>query len=474
MDVLNGYLDDMKTAVDNYDSNLEEAQKDISAYWTELLNSPNATPEQKEVAQKALDDLPNAIQNMKDKSREQMTQVTDLFQTDFIDKISGVITDAKSKWEDMNFWEKWLAGNDEDEFIREAVEKQVGNIDELSDAIEARMDELGVDGAGWSKDVGEDLLNNLFDWEAMTTSDLTYSLKDNYEEIVNNALESAKPSVTDTAKNVASATVDEFNNGVEESKGASLETLDNWMGDAGNVLTDSSVTDDASNSARNTVETFNAGISNNTGTTVDTLTSFRTTITDNIAPASSDIENIGKNIVDGISNGMNLRLKSLGETTSKIANTIVETTRSKLDIHSPSKVMKALGNYTTEGYLIGLNNKVGDVKSALSNMVEPVTMEPVSARKFVAREKVAMASITAPRNTVSTDAIMQGFMEEMKPAITEAVFEAMMANSNSSTGEKNAPTVEVTLKADNETLYKMVKKGKESYNRRYHIVEDMG
>lgn len=474
MDVLNGYLDDMKTAVDNYDSNLEEAQKDISAYWTELLNSPNATPEQKEVAQKALDDLPNAIQNMKDKSREQMTQVTDLFQTDFIDKISGVITDAKSKWEDMNFWEKWLAGNDEDEFIREAVEKQVGNIDELSDAIEARMDELGVDGAGWSKDVGEDLLNNLFDWEAMTTSDLTYSLKDNYEEIVNNALESAKPSVTDTAKNVASATVDEFNNGVEESKGASLETLDNWMGDAGNVLTDSSVTDDASNSARNTVETFNAGISNNTGTTVDTLTSFRTTITDNIAPASSDIENIGKNIVDGISNGMNLRLKSLGETTSKIANTIVETTRSKLDIHSPSKVMKALGNYTTEGYLIGLNNKVGDVKSVLSNMVEPVTMEPVSARKFVAREKVAMASITAPRNTVSTDAIMQGFMEEMKPAITEAVFEAMMANSNSSTGEKNAPTVEVTLKADNETLYKMVKKGKESYNRRYHIVEDIG
>lgn len=474
MDVLNGYLDDMKTAVDNYDSNLEEAQKDISAYWTELLNSPNATPEQKEVAQKALDDLPNAIQNMKDKSREQMTQVTDLFQTDFIDKISGVITDAKSKWEGMNFWEKWLAGNDEDEFIRKAVEKQVGNIDELSDAIEERMDELGVDGAGWSKDVGEDLLNNLFDWEAMTTSDLTYSLKDNYEEIVNNALESAKPSVTDTAKNVASATVDEFNNGVEESKGASLETLDNWMGDAGNVLTDSSVTDDASNSARNTVETFNAGISNNTGTTVDTLTSFRTTITDNIAPASSDIENIGKNIVDGISNGMNLRLKSLGETTSKIANTIVETTRSKLDIQSPSKVMKALGNYTTEGYLIGLNNKVGDVKSALSNMVEPVTMEPVSARKFVAREKVAMASITAPRNTVSTDAIMQGFMEEMKPAITEAVFEAMMANSNSSTGEKNAPTVEVTLKADNETLYKMVKKGKESYNRRYHIVEDMG
>ncbi len=474
MDVLNGYLDDMKTAVDNYDSNLEEAQKDISAYWTELLNSPNATPEQKEVAQKALDDLPNAIQNMKDKSREQMTQVTDLFQTDFIDKISGVITDAKSKWEDMNFWEKWLAGNDEDEFIRKAVEKQVGNIDELSDAIEERMDELGVDGAGWSKDVGEDLLNNLFEWEAMTTSDLTYSLKDNYEEIVNNALESAKPSVTDTAKNVASATVDEFSNGVEESKGASLETLDNWMGDAGNILTDSSVTDDASNSARNTVETFNAGISNNTGTTVDTLTSFRTTITDNIAPASSDIENIGKNIVDGISNGMNLRLKSLGETTSKIANTIVGTTRSKLDMHSPSKVMKALGNYTTEGYLIGLNNKVGDVKSVLSNMVEPVTMEPVSARKFVAREKVAMASITAPRNTVSTDDIMQGFMEEMKPAITEAVFEAMMANSNSSTGEKNAPTVEVTLKADTETLYKMVKKGEESYNRRYHIVEDMG
>lgn len=481
MDVLNGYLDDMKTALDNYNDDLDEAAKSVTQQWTAIKNSPTSTPEEKANAEAQLQYIPEAVAKMKEDAASQMTQVTDLFQTDFIDKISGVITKAQEDWEGMNFWEKWAAGNDEDAYIRKAVEKQVGNIDELSDAIETRMDELGVDGAGWGKDATKDLLDSLFDTDVYTYMTASgpgklceYTLKENYEDIINNALESAKPSVTDTAKNVASATVDEFNNGVEESKGASLETLDNWMGDAGNVLTDSSVTDDASNSARNTVETFNAGISNNTGTTVDTLTSFRTTITDNIAPASSDIENIGKNIVDGISNGMNLRLKSLGETTSKIANTIVETTRSKLDMHSPSKVMKALGNYTTEGYLIGLNNKVGDVKSALSNMVEPVTMEPVSARKFVAREKVAMASITAPRNTVSTDAIMQGFMEEMKPAITEAVFEAMMANSNSSIGEKNAPTVEVTLKADNETLYKMVKKGKESYNRRYHIVEDMG
>ena len=54
----------------------------------------------------------------------------------------------------------------------------------------------------------------------------------------------------------------------------------------------------------------------------------------------------------------------------------------------------------------------------------------------------------------------------MASAVESGVRSAMQGNGNA------APIVDVTLQCDAETLYRMVKQGEESYNGRYHIVED--
>ncbi len=56
----------------------------------------------------------------------------------------------------------------------------------------------------------------------------------------------------------------------------------------------------------------------------------------------------------------------------------------------------------------------------------------------------------------------------MASAVESGVRNAMQGNGNT------APIVDVTLQCDAETLYRMVKQGQESYNGRYHIVEDFG
>lgn len=56
----------------------------------------------------------------------------------------------------------------------------------------------------------------------------------------------------------------------------------------------------------------------------------------------------------------------------------------------------------------------------------------------------------------------------MASAVESGVRSAMQGNGNA------APIVDVTLQCDAETLYRMVKQGQESYNGRYHIVEDFG
>ena len=40
-------------------------------------------------------------------------------------------------------------------------------------------------------------------------------------------------------------------------------------------------------------------------------------------------------------------------------------------------------------------------------------------------------------------------------------------------GNGGSPTVEVTVKADSETLYRTVRRGEQKYNRRYSVVAQM-
>ena len=69
----------------------------------------------------------------------------------------------------------------------------------------------------------------------------------------------------------------------------------------------------------------------------------------------------------------------------------------------------------------------------------------------------------------NNDQIVDG----IKAGVFEAVMDAFEASGilESDSSSKQAPVVELTIKTDSETLYKVVRRGEEKYNGRYMIVE---
>ena len=73
----------------------------------------------------------------------------------------------------------------------------------------------------------------------------------------------------------------------------------------------------------------------------------------------------------------------------------------------------------------------------------------------------------------NNDQITQAFASEIRPAMTEAFVEALMMTSGVKSNDGQAPVIEVTIKADSETVYNIVRKGKEKSDRRYHVVTEI-
>lgn len=100
---------------------------------------------------------------------------------------------------------------------------------------------------------------------------------------------------------------------------------------------------------------------------------------------------------------------------------------------------------------------------------------PETGQLFLARENGLNEMIGRIGNhsaVANNDQITQAFANEIRPAMTEAFVEALMMTSGATSNDGQAPVVEVTIKADSETVYNIVRKGKEKHDRRYHVVTE--
>jgi TP901 family phage tail tape measure protein len=83
---------------------------------------------------------------------------------------------------------------------------------------------------------------------------------------------------------------------------------------------------------------------------------------------SINLADIGRNIIQGLING----LKSMGSAVSKavsgIAGAIPAKIKSFLGIHSPSRVLMELGEFSGEGFAKGIKSMIGEVKGATADM----------------------------------------------------------------------------------------------------------
>lgn len=97
-------------------------------------------------------------------------------------------------------------------------------------------------------------------------------------------------------------------------------------------------------------------------------------IVDTFKNLPSKMLDIGKNIVAGIKNGIKAAWDGMVGWIGGLCDSFVDGIKDALDIHSPSRVTEALGEYTGEGFKIGIASTVGDISKqadALANAAIP-------------------------------------------------------------------------------------------------------
>ena len=82
----------------------------------------------------------------------------------------------------------------------------------------------------------------------------------------------------------------------------------------------------------------------------------------------------GEDVSKGLANGIKAGRSNVINAVSQVCAAAVKEARSKLDIHSPSKVFEKLGGYTAEGFGIGYKNKMNDVNGMIRESMDIPTM----------------------------------------------------------------------------------------------------
>lgn len=90
-----------------------------------------------------------------------------------------------------------------------------------------------------------------------------------------------------------------------------------------------------------------------------------------------DVEDVlsqyGKNAVQGFINGAEAQTDEERACFEKLANIPIETIKNALDIHSPSRVMEQLGVYTAQGFKLGADKTMDDVRAAILADIKEMT-----------------------------------------------------------------------------------------------------
>ncbi len=184
----------------------------------------------------------------------------------------------------------------------------------------------------------------------------------------------------------------------------------------------------------------------------------------------------GNDIVSGMKNGFSSHWSSFTETLGNI----------------PSKISKAIPNLFSIGKnaIQGFANGFGSVHIPLPHVsvswnrhsVGPVSFStpsfglnwyakggfPENGEMFIARENgPEMVGRMGSRNTVANN---NQIIEGIKKGVFEAVVEAFDMSGSMNNDKDKDVIVNLTIKADSETLYKVVRKGQKKYDNRYHVV----
>lgn len=99
------------------------------------------------------------------------------------------------------------------------------------------------------------------------------------------------------------------------------------------------------------------------------------------ADSKKDMNNIGKNVVQGMIDGMKSKKGALDSTGRTLAKVVEDAFKKQLKIHSPSRVMEDAGEDTGQGVINGVESKVKAARAAMARLIDATSPQAEIRRR---------------------------------------------------------------------------------------------
>lgn len=331
--------------------------------------------------QKFISGFGEAIEAADGDMKTAIVTITNTIQEDLVGGINTVIENAQSNWENLSLAEKSLKWkNDEQRYVDEYVVQYQNNIvAPLSQQIESSLSQIGIDGAGWASDAMGEIFTGMWNNE-LDMRDSQAQLSEKFSDLAENAITTSKDKVIEEMGGLGLNAVEGAAKGVNENAEL-FANATGAMADAGidkvKEINDSHSPSIVYNGlGKDVVDGFNLGISENSFTTITTIADYMNDVRNAFEETYSIFNDVGTNIMQGLYDGLANMESSLYSKANDIANNIANVVKSALDIHSPSRVMFQLGDYTMQGFQNGLENLYQPIISSLKEFSTDLQITP--------------------------------------------------------------------------------------------------
>lgn len=360
-DELTKIIGSLTQSYEEYDKALAKSEESTKLHLAEMVNNA-VTPEDQELLQKLLDDVPTQYGNMRADAQEQLSYLTNDLEEYMLNQIPAVMEEARKSYENMGIGE-WLwygiTGGNEDKYMQEWLENYRNAIQEANKIIA----ESGIDGAGWSKNATEAVIDTIID---------TMNSPANIGQIIDGYQQLAKDGI-DGYVNAWKETGD-----IEAATAAAAQV---GLDALANEQDSHSPSKEYEKLGKDAVDGYINGIigEESIQKTCDAITMYMDSIKDKFLYLGSVFMEIGSQAMNGLLNGISSVENSLYEKAKGIADNIANTVKSALDIHSPSKVMFQLGDFTMEGLENGLENRYQPILSSIKGFSADLQVAPMTS-----------------------------------------------------------------------------------------------
>lgn len=189
----------------------------------------------------------------------------------------------------------------------------------------------------------------------------------------------------------------------------------------------------------------------------DMARKIKDALKDNISANYWDYYNMGKNIGQGLIDGMNNKSWSVSETARRIGRDIAKKFKEEMDIRSPSHIMEKLAEFVPLGVAKGIDNKSREVFKSIENlhngMTDSFSVNP-NDFKIDTNQFIDYGQISGAISTQSKINVDNSMIERMGQACYNAFVNAMKTQ-----GIK----ADVKVEPDKDGIFKVVQTGAEEY-----------